>query len=297
MIAMILELMSKELNLDKEFILKISKKNTAYKKYRIPKKKGGYRVIYHPSKDLKLLQYWLVKRIFSKFPVSDCSMAYSKGNSIKNNALFHKNSKYMLHLDITNFFESIIDYHIDKLLEKVNAIESEDIALIKRIIFYRGEHLVVGSVASPSISNCVMYDIDEEIINNYIKGTNLMYTRYADDIIISSNEYINEDIIEKIANILSRNRFVLNSKKTYFMNKKCKRVITGVVIDNNNNSLSIGSKKYREIKREIYRLLIKSEGNKDKVSGYLSYIKDIDVNRYNNLKNTYSKYDKNNILF
>jgi len=36
---MILELMSKELNLDKEFILKISKKNTAYKKYRIPKKK------------------------------------------------------------------------------------------------------------------------------------------------------------------------------------------------------------------------------------------------------------------
>lgn len=293
---MILELMSKDLNLDEEFILKISKKNTAYKKYRIPKK-GGQRIIYHPSKELKLLQYWLVKRVFSKFPISKYSTAYSKGNSIKKNALIHKNSNYILHLDITSFFESISHYHLDRLLKKIDGINTTDIDLIKKIVFYRGQYLVVGSVASPIISNCVMYDIDEEITNKCIKGTNLIYTRYADDIIISSKEYIDENIIKDIENILNENKFVLNCKKTYFMNKKSKRAVTGVVIDNNNNSLSIGCKKYREVKREIYRFLIKGEGNKDKILGYLSYIKDINTKKYNDLKKVYKEYDKNNVLF
>jgi hypothetical protein len=289
--------MSKELNLDKESILNISEKNNAYKKYRIPKKRGGYREIYHPSKKLKLLQYWLVKRIFSKFPISEYSTAYSKGNSIKCNALIHKNSNYILHLDITHFFESITEYHLDKLLNKIDKINNEDIALIKRIIFYKGEHLVIGSVASPIVSNCVMYDIDKEIIDKCIKDKGLIYTRYADDMIISSKEYIQEDIIEKVTSILKQNQFILNEKKTYFMNKKCRRSITGVVIDNNNNSLSIGSKKYREIKRLIYGFLVKNEGDKEKILGYLSYIRDIDIERYNSIKTTYSKYDTNNILF
>ncbi|MDS0527612.1 retron St85 family RNA-directed DNA polymerase [Clostridium sp. SHJSY1] len=294
---MILELMSKDLNLDEEFILKISEKNTAYKKYRIPKKKGGYRTIYHPSKELKLLQYWLVKRIFSKFPISKCSTAYSKGNSIKKNALIHKNSNYMLHLDITNFFESISHYHLDRILRKIDKIDSTDMDLIKRIVFYKGEYLVIGSVASPIISNCIMYDIDEEIINKCIRGRNLIYTRYADDIIISSKEYIGENIIKDIKAILDENKFVLNEQKTYFMNKKSKRAVTGIVIDNNNNSLSIGSKKYREVKRVIYSFLVKNQGNRDNILGSLAFIKDIDIKKYNNLKEIYSKYDKNNTLF
>lgn len=297
MIIMILELMSKDLNLDEDFILKISKKNNAYKKYRIKKKKRGYRTIYHPSKELKLMQYWLVKRIFSKFPISRYSTAYTQGNSVKKNALIHKNSNYMLHLDITNFFESITHYHLDKLLKKVDNINSKDIELIKNIVFYNGKYLVVGSVSAPMISNCVMYDIDQEIINKCIKGKQLIYTRYADDIIISSRDYIDESIIKDIMKILEKNKFNLNNSKTYFMNKKSRRAVTGVVIDNNNNSLSIGSKKYREIKREIYRLLIKNEGNKDRILGYLSYIRDIDIKKYDNLKNIYSKYDKNNLLF
>lgn len=113
---------------------------------------------------------------------------------------------------------------------------------------------------------------------------------------LASKEYIQEDIIAEVASILKKNQFILNEKKAYFMNKKCRRFIIGVVIDNN-NSLSVGSKKYREIKRLIYGFLVEDEGDKDKILGYLSYIRVIDIERYNSIKITYSKDDTNNILF
>ncbi|MEL7566423.1 MAG: retron St85 family RNA-directed DNA polymerase [Dehalobacterium sp.] len=293
----ILQLMSKELGLDKEFILKISRNNNAYKKYKIPKKNGEHRDIYHPNKNLKLLQYWLVKRIFSKFSISEYSTAYLKGSSIKKNALLHKDSNYILHIDICHFFESITDYHIDKLLNNVNGLDDDDKELIKNIVLFRGKHLVIGSVASPIISNCIMYDIDLEIINECIRDKGFIYTRYADDIVVSSKKYIEDDIIEKISAILEKNKFVMNDEKTYFMNKKGRRVITGVILDNNNNNLSIGNKRYKEIQRVIYRFLVKNDGDKDKILGYLSYIKDIDYHKYNSIRNTYCKYDKDNKLF
>ncbi|MGL5067732.1 MAG: retron St85 family RNA-directed DNA polymerase [Sarcina sp.] len=294
---MILELMNKDLDLDKDYILKVAKKNTAYKKYKIPKKNGKWRTIYHPSKELKLLQYWVVKRIFSKFPISESSMAYSKGNSIKNNALYHKNSKYILHLDISKFFENITHFHLDKLLDKIEGISNEDIKLIKNIVFYEGKNLVVGSSASPIISNCIMKNIDDKILKISSENGELLYTRYADDMIISSNNYIEINIIQKIRDILRAEYFELNEEKTYFMNKSCKRTITGIVIDNNDNTLSIGSEKYRKFKRELYKFLIKKEGDKDKILGYLAFIKDIDPKRYNNLKVIYSKYDREKSIF
>lgn len=292
----ILQLMSKELNLDTDYITKLSKNNSSYKMYVIPKKHGS-RIIYHPSKDLKLLQYWLVNRIFKKFPISKYSTAYSKGNSIKKNALMHKNSNYILHLDIEHFFESITSYHIDKLLNKINNLDDNDKTLIKDIILFNGKYLVIGSVASPIVANCVMYDIDLKIFNNCIKNTDLIYTRYADDIIISSKSYINKEIINEISSILQDNNLKLNTKKTYFMNKKGKRYVTGITIDNNTNKLSLGHKQYRTIKNMIYNFLVKQIGNKDQILGYLSFIKDIDENKYNSLRSTYLKYDKSNSLF
>jgi len=47
----------------------------------------------------------------------------------------------------------------------------------------------------------------------------------------------------------------------------------------------------------IYGFLVEDEGDKDKILGYLSYIRDIDIERYNSIKITYSKDDTNNILF
>ena len=54
---------------------------------------------------------------------------------------------------------------------------------------HKGNNLVVGSVASPIISNCVMYEFDIRM-SKLLESNKMNYTRYADDIVISSNQFI-----------------------------------------------------------------------------------------------------------
>lgn len=68
----------------------------------------------------------------------------------------------------------------------------EDIELILDICLYRGENLVVGSVASPQIANMLMYAFDLELKQMLDGFGSFRYTRYADDIVISSMSFIDE---------------------------------------------------------------------------------------------------------
>lgn len=287
----ILQEMSKELRIDYDFILSIV---NSKRKYRIYQK--GKRIIYNPSNQLKLLQYWLNNRIFNKLKYSEYTTAYQKGCSIKKNATIHSKSNYILHTDIKNFFNSITEKHIDVILDNVKDLDSDDKSIIKKIILFDG-HLVIGSVSAPIVSNCVMYNFDRDLNKKIIKDSNMIYTRYADDITISSNKYIPNEIKKSIRDLLNENGFEINNKKTYFSCRASRRKITGITIDNVNNELSIGHKKYKKIKKEIYNYLIKNEGDKEQILGNLAFLKDVNINKYNNLKLIYSRYEKKRRIF
>lgn len=297
----LLEQMNSDLGIDKKYILYASKRNDLYSRYYIKKKNGGVRKILQPSKELKALQYWLVNNIFCEFPISQYSTAYQKKCSVKKNAEYHKNNKYIFHTDIQNFFESITRDMMEIFFEKNKNIvdklqlTTEEIMLIMDLILYKGKNLVVGSVSSPTVSNRIMYDFDIKLVQ--LLDENMIYTRYADDIIISSPNYINETIIEDVKKLLKECGFEMNLDKTYFMNKCKKREVTGIVIDNNNNSLSIGRKRYVKLKKEIYNYLIKGQGERSHIIGMLSYLQDINKSKYLSLQETYKKYDKNNKIF
>ena len=81
------------------------------------------------------------------------------------------------------------------------------------------------------------------------------------------------------------------------MNRRTKRQITGIVLDNNSDGVSIGNYKYKQFKRCLYDFLVKDVGEEEKIRGYLSYIKDVNSEQYQRLKNIYIKYDKENKLF
>ena len=298
----LLEQMNRDLGIDKQYIQYCAKRNNLYARYYIKKKNGGRREILQPSKELKALQYWLIRNIFNQFPVSSYTAAYQKGCSIKKNAICHQEGRYILHTDIVRFFESITRKSMISFLQRnkdiVNDLQlsSEEIKLILNIVLYKGQYLVVGSVASPMISNCVMYEFDMKL-GEIVEKLNMKYTRYADDIVISSDKYIDNSILDKIDSLLSEYDFKRNVCKTYFMCKRGRREITGLVIDNNDNSLSIGHQKYSQLKRDIYNYLIKKQGNCSYIKGNLAYLKSVNIDKYNAIKKTYRRYDKSNEIF
>ncbi len=300
----LLEQMNNDLGIDQQYIKYCSKRNDLYAQYYIPRKngKGKPRKILQPSKELKVMQYWLTRNIFNNFPISKYCAAYQKGCSVKKNAEYHKSGKFILHTDIVHFFENITRATLIDLFKKnkqiVNLLQlsDEEIQLVMDLVLYKGCNLVVGSVASPLISNCVMHDFDLKL-GEIVEKEGLYYSRYADDIVISSSNFIDKSILSAIDMLLREYGFERNLDKTFFMSKHKKREITGIVIDNNNNSLSLGRKRYLQLKHEIYEYLVKNKGDINQIKGMLSFLKDINYARFKSLESTYIKYDKKNQLF
>ncbi len=156
--------------------------------------------------------------------------------------------------------------------------------------------LVIGSPSSPSIANAIMFDFDEDICK-IIKNTGMHYSRYADDIIVSSNSFIKVEIVDQINECIEKHGFKANNLKTSFMNKSSRREVTGIVLDNSKSRLSVGNSNIKSIERKIYNYLVKGEGEKTYIIGYLSFIKSINDEQYNNIVKIYKKYDKKNELF
>ncbi|WP_223154408.1 reverse transcriptase domain-containing protein, partial [Campylobacter concisus] len=86
----------------------------AYISFDIPKKSGGYRTIHAPKKELKKIQKSIVFKILDhiretekdKHIKTNISHAFEKGKSIITNAKIHRNKKFILNIDLKDFFDS-----------------------------------------------------------------------------------------------------------------------------------------------------------------------------------------------
>ncbi|MEL7597284.1 MAG: retron St85 family RNA-directed DNA polymerase, partial [Clostridiaceae bacterium] len=290
---LLVELMAESLGLEKEYINRIARTAARrYKVFTIPKKNGKCRDICQPSPELKGLQYWLSKKVFSKLPISHFSTAYSSGCSIKKNALKHKKGKFFLHLDLENFFGTISDEHLKKLLNdnrsalssvlKVNFI-NEDVSLICDICLLN-KRLTIGSVSAPIISNCIMFNFDNEIkanISDYIT-----YTRYADDLVFSSKKYLSEELIDTVDSIILKHGFTRNINKTYFVSSRYSCKVTGLVIDQGKVTTGLSYRRY--IKSMVYNKVVHGKGDSNVILGHLNFFKDIEPEYYNKIMLKYS---------
>lgn len=297
----IIDKIAMELKLDKSYIYRIvSRSALYYKDFTIPKHNGGKRFVAQPSPELKTLQYWVLNNIFNKIAVSKAAYAYKKGDSIKKNAQVHSKSKFILHADILNFFPSIRPSYLNNiLLENKKILEDLGLELDTSIleinnICFRHNTLCVGAVSSPAISNIIMCSFDN-IILDYCKSNNYIYSRYADDIYISSNRYIDKGIISFLRSELSKMKLCINYSKTKFHSPKYRRKITGLIITEK-SEITVGIERRAKIKKLIYDKLVYNKGNPNKIIGYLSFLKDIEPNTYNNYIIKYSKYCDGDII-
>ena len=99
--------MADSLQLPKAYVLRVAASAShRYKQFTIKKADGKTdRWIEQPSKELKLFQRWLVRRVFDILPTHPCAHGYVKERSIVANALVHRNSKYISSVLSQKFIE------------------------------------------------------------------------------------------------------------------------------------------------------------------------------------------------
>jgi hypothetical protein len=268
-----------------------------YKVYTIPKRTGGTRRIEHPSRELKAVQRWINKFLFHSFSVHENATAYKKGASILKNAERHVDSSFTLRLDFEDFFPSFSKMSISLFLENQNTIRElglskEDIAFVCNIAT-RHESLTVGAPSSPVITNVMMYKFDE-IISDLARQNRLSYTRYADDIFVSTkNPDSLKGIADKIANISKNYEHVslsINHGKTAYLSRRYNRSITCLVITPD-HKVSIGRARKREIKSMVHNFM---NGELDgeslsRLRGLVAFAMDAELTFFQSLKNKYGE--------
>lgn len=274
-----------------------------YKVYEIPKRNSTKtRTIAQPSSELKLFQKEVFERYFASLPVHDVCTAYVKGKSIRHNAIAHVGSKYLLKMDFSNFFSSIISSDLIEHLLRHKILEGEEVEenreVIERLFFYYQTRkdklrLSMGAPTSPAISNTILYEFDC-LVHDYCAERDVTYTRYADDLAFStSHENILFDLpgfVEKTLEDIRYPRISLNKEKTVFLSKKHNMHLTGLVLTND-GKVSIGRAKKRLLKSQVhkYKHDLLSAEDKQQLSGYLSFCNSVEPEFITRLENKYTK--------
>lgn len=266
------------------------------------------KLVLNPSSKLKKYLRFLNSFIFDYAKVNTSAVhSYRREKNAYSAVIKHANSKYFFQTDIQNFFNSITIQDIEDVLDKnLSDVSICDISKYKsqllNLITINGV-LPVGFSTSPSISNTCLYAFDNAL-DSYCLNEEIIYTRYSDDIILSSNNKkalidIQEIISEQLKYFFS-NRIQLNLHKTKYTQKGEKIKLLGMVIlPSGKVSVDIKVKKQLEILIHFYindkekfsdYLRNHYHGSLSTISGQLNYINTIDESYLNKLRKKYGNF-------
>lgn len=185
--------------------------------------------------------------------------AYRKGAGIRANAERHQHTRFTNRYDFKDFFPSFSADRVRLFVHeqtKMLGIElsEQDLDFAVSIVCRHGK-LTIGAPSSPAITNAMMFEFDQRM-HQECEKRGLIFTRYADDIFVSSTEAGQlkgvGQLIAKCKRGVPHLCLRLNQSKTAHLSKKYRRTVTGVVITPQ-HTLSIGRGRKREIKSLIHQ--------------------------------------------
>ncbi|MEO3740475.1 Reverse transcriptase (RNA-dependent DNA polymerase) [Kosakonia oryzendophytica] len=201
------------------------------------------------STNHKAINHALTKIIFSRIPLNSSACGFVKNKSYLDFLTPHIKNYYFLRLDIKKFFYSIDVSLVENLAKSLFSQDKEGnkfspYNIVMDAITHKAsasfpitelrnkQVLPIGYPSSPVISNIIFRPIDI-LIQKYCEGKNIIYTRYADDMLFSANTkrvLHDRSFQTEIAILLSTINLKINKTKTI----ACENTISlnGYVIQN-----------------------------------------------------------------
>lgn len=288
----------------------VSQLKDHYQSFKIPKKSGGLRQIDAPDENLKLiLGHW--KTYFEdtlKILPHDAAHAYVRTRSTITMMKKHQinESKWFLKLDFHSFFPSHNLDYVMKTFENIyplcflleDPVYKKDLRDGLEYAFLNGV-LPQGTPLSPTLTNILMMGIDYDIQHLcWNEHSKMIYTRYADDIVISSPyKFEYKKLQEKIIKVIKIHKapFTLSKEKTRFGSSAGRNWNMGLML-NKDNRLTIGHKQNQiframlnNIMQDYKRNIFWSAEDRAELGGKIAYYKAVDPDYTNAVIQRYEK--------
>lgn len=212
----------------------------------IPKKSGGCRCLSVPDSTLENIQRIILKRILNQISISKYSTAYHKGAKLTDNAAPHVGKRFILKMDLTDFFSSIRFDKVYSCAFNANYFPKQ-IGVMLTALCCKDDVLPQGAPTSPAISNIVMKNFDDNF-GAWCEKRGFSYTRYCDDITVSGNTSL-YPAYRKAKAWLENMSFEINERKTRFITNASRQTVTGLTV---NEKVSVPSDYKRKLRQEVY---------------------------------------------
>lgn len=249
----------------------VSRKIDPYRTFPITKRSGGTRYISVPDRRLLTVQRWLSDHVLSTQSPHSASSAYAPGCSPAKCALVHVGCRWLIKVDIQQFFESIseiqayrvfrsfgygalIAFELGRLATRVGGSRLRREAPVWTVYnsadrytigSYRSPmlgYLPQGAATSPMLANHAMAGFDDRVASIAEKA-GMSYTRYSDDLAFSTTD---EDFQREKSRALIREIYATmrqfglrpRTAKTVVAPPGARRIVLGVLVDSSNPRLS-----------------------------------------------------------
>lgn len=280
----IYKLLLEKMDVSDSYIKQLAHETRAYNKhyrtfYISKGKKANKRRIDSPLTILKSVQHALKEVFEENFAFPDYVQGFVKDRSFITNATLHLGKPFMLSVDITDFFPSIKESHILDFFEKYTVTSNPEVVV--KLLTYN-DHLPQGSPVSPIIANLMFKEYDERLYL-FCCENGFTYTRYADDITISSDSDNLHLALKFINRCMKKSPFFLNRAKTNFSSVNKRQEVTGIVINPDHNGISRlkMNKRWRKNIRagffNAHKAPFKNRHKYDHLSGCLNLLKQLDT--------------------
>ena len=191
------------------------------------------------------------------------SHAYRKGFSIVSNASAHKSRRYVLNIDLHNFFPSFNFGRVRGFFLSNKQFKlAEPIATLIAQIACNNGVLPQGSPCSPVITELLTHFLDIRLVRLAARNK-CSYTRYADDITFSTNQKIFPTALavpageswvlgDELRSRIKDAGFGINDAKTRMQVRANRQTVTGLIV---NQKVNVPQHYYKLIRAMTHQFL------------------------------------------
>lgn len=267
----------------------------AYRTSYISKGEGKpRRRIDAPAMELKHLQGIIANRFLREIPSHFICHGNKPGTSIFTNAEQHRGAAYVLSADVVNAFPSVLRSRVRSILRKpfghrlkqlpeyssvTDRQKNELLEVLVDLLCFR-DRLPQGSPASPRILELAMFSVAEDLTAIcYEKG--FTASIYADNITISSNAEIEEQMLTVVRKIFQKRGFQIHpdGAKTRIdgPSNGVTPTVTGLVITEN-GEITCSPNKLNNLRASLHKSLQVEDWDAEvagKVAGTIGFLRQV----------------------
>jgi len=221
---------------------------THYRRFTIPKRTGGERLISAPRKRLKAVQHWILENLLEKLQLADPAHGFRSGRSTVSNAVPHVGASVVVNVDLRDFFPTVTYRRVKGLFAKLGY--SEEVATVLALVcsepditeteldgvryfVQRGlRRLPQGAPTSPAITNALCRRLDRRVLG-WAGRRGFVYTRYADDLTVSSKDKAAPvgKMLAFLRKVVADEGFHVHPEKVRVVRRGRRQEVTGVVVN------------------------------------------------------------------